>query len=90
MEAALAVWKYCFDSATYIFGRATGNRIADTILKALAEGGMTKTEISRGYSKDTKAQAINEIALQLLTSQRKIKAETLKTEGRAATKYSLA
>ena len=35
LEAALALWKYCEDSAEFIFGAALGNQVADQILKAL-------------------------------------------------------
>jgi hypothetical protein len=90
VEAALAVWNYCFDSAAYIFGRATGNKIADTIVRALADGPMSKTEISDGLFKRHKSASDIEIALLLLTSQGRIKAETVKTDGRNATRYSLA
>jgi hypothetical protein len=47
-RAAMAVWKYCEESARWIFGTSTGDRNADKILVALrhAPNGMTKTEIS--------------------------------------------
>jgi hypothetical protein len=35
--AALEVWDYCFQSARYIFGAATGNRVADQIHEALLQ-----------------------------------------------------
>ncbi len=51
LEAALAVWDYCDESARYIFGEAgSGNHLADRILQALqvaGGGGMTRTEISK-------------------------------------------
>lgn len=34
-DAALALWKYCEDSAEFIFGDAQGNQSIDQILKAL-------------------------------------------------------
>jgi hypothetical protein len=37
--AALAVWQYCEASARWIFGDATGDPIADSILGALRRGG---------------------------------------------------
>ena len=49
LEAALALWKYCEDSARYIFGDAMGDPTADSILAALrevGENGMTRTQIS--------------------------------------------
>jgi len=50
LEAAYAVWRYCFDSARYIFGQAMGDPKSEKLLKALAaagESGMTRTEIIR-------------------------------------------
>ena len=37
--AALAVWRYCEQSARWAFGDATGDPTADTILSALRRGG---------------------------------------------------
>jgi len=47
-HAARALWRYCEQSAKWIFGTSTGDRNADRILAALrhASNGMTKTEIS--------------------------------------------
>jgi hypothetical protein len=47
-HAAMALWRYCEQSAQWIFGTSTGDRNADKILRALrhAQAGMTKTEIS--------------------------------------------
>ena len=68
LEAALALWKYCEDSAQFIFGAATGNQVADRILKALrnAPAGLTRTEIRDLFgghksSKDTDG-ALNVLA----------------------------
>jgi len=47
LKAALAVWEYCEASARYIFGDATGDPIADQILRALRTSGeLTRTSIS--------------------------------------------
>ena len=35
LEAALALWKYCEDSAEFIFGAPLGNQVADQIRTAL-------------------------------------------------------
>ena len=35
LEAALEVWRYCAQSAAYIFGRRTGDPVADEILAEL-------------------------------------------------------
>lgn len=46
LEAALAVWQYCEDSARFIFGDATGDINADRILDALrTKGRMPQNEI---------------------------------------------
>ncbi len=48
LKAGLAVWRYCEDSARYIFGDALGDSVADAILDALratGEQGLTRWEI---------------------------------------------
>ena len=47
LRSALEVWRYCYDSARYIFGDSLGDATADTILAALkgAEDGLSKTQI---------------------------------------------
>jgi hypothetical protein len=48
LQAALDVWRYCFDSARYIFGDRLGDPTADEIRRALrvaGEGGLTRSEI---------------------------------------------
>lgn len=50
VTAAIEVWRYCYDSARYIFGDMIGDRIGDAILAALREArdsGLTQTEIYR-------------------------------------------
>ena len=60
LNAALAVWRYCFDSAAYMLKLATGNPTADTILAALdaTPGGLTRTEISALFNRNEKATEI--------------------------------
>src|SRR5262249_44160286 len=48
-EAAVAVMDYCQESARWVFGKATGDKLANTILWELRrrkDTGMTRTEIS--------------------------------------------
>jgi hypothetical protein len=48
LEAALEVWRYCEDSARFIFGGSLGDPVADEISTALVHAGgegMTRTEI---------------------------------------------
>jgi len=66
LAAALAVWRYCNDSARWIFGDRTGNSVADTIIVALrANGDLTRTEIHALFHRHVKADRISD-ALQLL------------------------
>ncbi len=54
LAAALEVWRYCEDSARYVFGDATGDPVADEILTALrtaGAAGMTRTEIRDLFSR---------------------------------------
>ncbi len=49
LDAAQAVWRYCFASAQFIFGTSLGDRAADDLLAALDEtgaAGLTRTEIT--------------------------------------------
>jgi hypothetical protein len=67
-QAAMAVWRYCEQSAKWVFGTNTGDRNADKILAALrhAPNGMTKTEISgEVFNRHAPSAAIDE-ALRLL------------------------
>ncbi|MBI2842380.1 MAG: DUF3987 domain-containing protein [Armatimonadetes bacterium] len=60
LKAALAVWRYCENSARYIFGDSLGDPVADELLKALrsANEGMTRTEISKHFGRHKSAQEI--------------------------------
>jgi hypothetical protein len=49
LEAALALWDYCYRSAEHIFGNTLGDPIADELLRALRHAGsvgLTRTEIN--------------------------------------------
>jgi hypothetical protein len=68
LEAALEVWRYCEDSARYVFGDRTGDRLADKFLAALRRrpGGMTRTELRDEISgSDVPVERIEE-ALEVL------------------------
>lgn len=82
LNAALALWKYCEDSARYIFGEQTGNRIADTIHSAIvASDGMSKTQLRELFHRNASAPQINR-ALNLLIELGKIEVFREETEGR--------
>jgi hypothetical protein len=74
--AALAVWDYCLESATLIFGQRTGFDIADHILQ-LAEdfpAGVTKTQIQEKLNKNAPRIQM-QMAIQELVAQGKIRIE---------------
>jgi Bifunctional DNA primase/polymerase, N-terminal/Primase C terminal 1 (PriCT-1) len=62
LNAALALWSYCEDSARYIFGEKTGDRIADTVLAALrsTQGGLTRTEIVNLLGRNVSSSRLDE------------------------------
>src|SRR5215831_18367144 len=66
LEAAMAVWAYCEESATRIFGDSLGDPTADEILLALRRGGsMTRTDIHHLFGRHRSGEQIG-IALALL------------------------
>ncbi|HEX8397672.1 MAG TPA: DUF3987 domain-containing protein [Pyrinomonadaceae bacterium] len=71
LEAALAVWKYCENSARYIFGNSTGDKLADEVIALLRQNGaagLTKTEITNSTGRNKSATRLNE-ALRMLSHQ---------------------
>ncbi|HTB13626.1 MAG TPA: DUF3987 domain-containing protein [Bryobacteraceae bacterium] len=62
LKAALAAWKYCEDSARFIFGDSVGNAVADEILKGLrdkANGGLRRTDISTLFQHNRRKEEID-------------------------------
>jgi len=82
LNAAMAVWAYCDESAALIFGNAIGNPVADEILSALARSpnGMTRTEIS-DYLGRNRASGEIQSALALLRKIRRADCQTQQTAG---------
>jgi hypothetical protein len=85
LEAALAVWEYCEQSALHIFGNAIGDPVADDILRALqaASDGMTRTAISDLFGRHQSSNKIG-AALQLLATKGRVRSETRQTSGRSS------
>jgi 5S rRNA maturation endonuclease (ribonuclease M5) len=68
LEAALAVWDFCEQSATQIFGDLVGDDVADTILQALraaSPNGINRTEISGLFSRHVSSSRLS-LSLDLL------------------------
>jgi hypothetical protein len=88
LKAAMEVWRYCFDSARYIFGSALGNPIADKILAVLRgyPVGMTQTDINELFSNNKKGRDIEQ-ALAFLVSAGLARKEEIVTGGRPATRW---
>ena len=81
---ALALWRYCEQSARYVFGSALGNRVADEILRALraaGASGMTRTEIRDLFKRNELAERIG-AALSMLSERKLAISESQKTVGR--------
>lgn len=84
LRAALAVWKYCDDTARYIFGTSLGDRIADEILRRLkqaGDAGMTRTDIRDVFARNQSAERIG-AALELLQRRCQATCEMVSTGGR--------
>jgi uncharacterized protein DUF3987 len=87
LRAGLAVWDYCEASARYVFGDATGDPVADQLLRQLrvaGTAGMTKTQISALFGRNRPAVAIDS-AIALLDQLRLITGRETPTAGRPAT-----
>lgn len=83
LRAALEVWRYSRSTIAYVFGTATGNRVADRIIGELRgrPNGMDRSEMFKLFDRHVTAGAINE-ALALLRTMGLARGETIKTGGR--------
>jgi hypothetical protein len=83
LDAALAVWKYCEDSARFVFGDALGDPVADSILKALraAANGLSRTEVRDFFHRKKQEGEINR-ALLLLHQKGMARFDRRETGGR--------
>lgn len=60
LEAALEVWRYCADSARYLFGERTGDNTADRILAELREcGTMTRNDVRELFDRHKSSTVIS-------------------------------
>ena len=84
LRAALALWKYCEDSARFIFGTALGDSIADEILLSLrsaGSAGLSRTAIRDLFKRHEKSERIG-TALDSLASKHLVAREVINTGGR--------
>lgn len=83
LNAAMALWAYCDQSANLIFGDSLGDPVADDILTALrrSPAGMTRTDLYNFFGRNRPSEQIG-IALALLLKMGLAKFETKQTGGR--------
>ena len=83
LEAAMAVWAYCDQSANLIFGDSLGDPVADDILIALRRnaGGMTRTDINNLFGRHRTSDQID-AALAMLLNLGRARFENKQTAGR--------
>ena len=88
LEAALAVWAHAEATASYVFGDAIGDPVADTVLQAIRKtpNGLNRTEIYGLFNRHESRSAI-ERALTLLESQGHIDYTQEETGGRPRQVY---
>jgi hypothetical protein len=87
LEAALELWRFCEESAVYVFGDSTGDPMADEILRILREvapGGLTQNEIRNLFTHHHSAMRIG-AALGILLQHHKVRHQKRVTNGRPAT-----
>lgn len=89
LEAALALWRYCSGSVSYIFGNQLGDQDADTILDALrrSDNGLTLTEITNNVFKRNKSAPEIHAALNRLGKNGLAEFEIIKTSGRSEERW---
>jgi hypothetical protein len=83
LQAALALWQYCEDSARFIFGEALGDPLADEILHALRThpDGMTRNDLIDYFDRHKSSGQIRQ-ALKLLEEQGLARRQRVETAGR--------
>jgi DNA replicative helicase MCM subunit Mcm2 (Cdc46/Mcm family) len=90
LEAALAAWRYCEESARHIFGNSLGDPNADAILAELREAGtkgMTRTQINLTVFNKHVTKAEIDRALNVLADSGVAECKPDSTAGRAAERW---
>ena len=89
LRAALALWNYSLESASFIFGGALGDPVADTILAELRRAdpeGRTRNELRNHFGRHRSAGELD-LALTTLAGHGLIRQKAEVTGGRPATRY---
>jgi hypothetical protein len=88
LRGALEVWRYCEDSARYIFGDAFGDPVVDLILRSLRKSpkGLTRSRIREIFSRNRSEEEISN-ALRVLHENSWARFEMEDTGGRPAERW---
>jgi hypothetical protein len=83
LSAALELWRYCSDSAAFIFGASLGDPLANAILEVLRTHpeGITRTELSNHFGRN-KPKAALDAAITAAQRCGSLRTEKRKTGGR--------
>lgn len=87
--AALAVWRYCADSAAFLFGELSNDARTSAVVEALAQNpdGLSRSDIQRGvFNGHVSARDLGRV-LDSLVADGSIRRETRETGGRPAQWY---
>jgi hypothetical protein len=89
LQAALAVWDYCYASASHLFGMSTGDPIADRIREAIeaSNDGLSKSQITRLFHGHVESNRIH-AALETLVVLGALTKYSEPTGGRPSTLWS--
>ena len=84
----MALWKYCEDSAEFIFGAALGNQVADQIRTAIenAPEGMTRNDLHDLFGRHRASKEIGD-ALRILVERGLVECEKENTSGRPVERW---
>jgi hypothetical protein len=88
LRAALEVWRFCEESARFIFSKRSAVTIEAKMIKMLRSSpdGLRQSEISERFSHHLTSDEINH-ALRNLRDQGSVRAQTVKTPGRPANRW---
>jgi len=84
LAAGLEVWRYCADSAAFIFGDRLGDVVADELLAALRSAGasgLTRTDISSKVFQRNRTKAQIAAALEVLKQSRLATCRVVDSDG---------
>ncbi len=85
LRAALAVWRYCQQSAEYIFRDITGNPVAEKAMKLLRDAGddgLSRTDINNAFGRHRHHSIA--AALEMLEQRKMVRKDMKRTAGRSA------